>query len=323
VLSLRLIDVQEVKVIRRISQTLVGDEQGLIGSLRAAALGLNLEQKGLSPDISEQLIEKLKIAEKEKTLFISLSPSYEFHLGGKGIGSNDSAFLQLQPAFMDIRLDVEYPIWRWLRLFASLGFGFTLSESERHETILIAQLDDGAGNQIVMFQGAGIYQPYSAMHLPVALGIKAAPERGRFLPYGSLGVGFSWQKYSFDEGQMDIFQEKTGPCLPPFEEPGTGDSEYACLIESVPLQSTTDPSLLGLDVVAAAGVEWLLTQHIGLKVEGRYRFTYTFGSEDDLQIPIEGQLTQADGSSLQTATKYGLLQTRHGLSFSAGLIAFW
>ena len=118
---------------------------------------------------------------------------------------------------------------------------------------------------------------------------------------------------------MDVFKENSAVCQPPFTEA----SDYACVVEAIPLQSTTEPSLLGLDVMAAAGVEWLLTQHIGLKVEGRYRFTYTFGSEDDLQVPVEGQLTQADGSSLQTATKFGLLQTRHGLSFSAGLIAFW
>ncbi|MBW2704381.1 MAG: hypothetical protein JRF33_26485, partial [Deltaproteobacteria bacterium] len=325
VLSLRLIDVQEVKVIRRISQTLVGDEQGLIGSLRAAALGLNLEQKGLSPDISEQLIEKLKIAEKEKTLFISLSPSYEFGLAGSGAKTSQKGVINLRPAFMDVRLNVEMPIWRWLRAYGGVAFGSTLSEREHYQTILLANLNDGLPDESFLYQGVGIYQPYSALHLPVSFGIKAIPERGSFLPYANLGIGFSWQKFSFSTGEMDLFQENLGgdPCTPPFQNPTADQYQNACYIDAIALNSTESPSLVSLDLEMATGVEWLLSHHIGLRVEARYRFSYIPASDEDLEIEFEGHGDPEIEGTINTMTVYGLQKLRHGLSFSAGLVLYW
>ncbi len=325
VLSLRLIDVQEVKVIRRISQTLVGDEQGLIGSLRAAALGLNLEQKGLSPDISEQLIEKLKIAEKEKVLFLSLSPSYEFGLAGSGAKTNQKGVINLRPAFMDVRLSMEMPIWRWLRAYGSLAFGSTLNEREHYQTLLLAKLNDGLPNESTLFQGVATYQPYSVLHLPVSLGIKAIPERGSFLPFASLGIGFSWQKYSFATGNMDIFQENLSgdPCVPPFTDPENEDFQDACYIDTINLTASESPSLIALDLDMAAGIDWLLTHHIGLRIEARYRFSYVPKSSEDLQIEFEGESDPDLDGTVSTVTKFGLQAVRHGLSFSAGMVVYW
>ena len=85
----------------------VGEETGLVGSLRAAVLSLTLEEKGVAPDISAGLIDDLTIAEKTKTVFFAISPAYEIPVGYQN--SADS-IVTFQPTFYHLRLDAELPL---------------------------------------------------------------------------------------------------------------------------------------------------------------------------------------------------------------------
>jgi hypothetical protein len=188
VVSLDLIDVQAVKAIRRVNQTLVGDESSLVGSVRAAALALALEEKGMAPDVSAELIDGLKIAEKPKTLFLSLSPGYEIPVGPV---HDSSDILYFMPGYARLRLDAEYPLWKFIRLFASAGYDFTVAQQMRlqdkhyglvYDASTGTQLGDRASINTTTLD-------YRATRIPFDLGAKFVPETGRFLPFGIVGLG--------------------------------------------------------------------------------------------------------------------------------------
>jgi hypothetical protein len=320
VLALRLLDVERMEVVRRVNQTLVGDQTGLIGSLRAAALALNLEQKGVAPDLSEQLIDALRIAEKPKTLFLALSPVYEVPLGHQ---LSDDDIVVFRPAYLGFRIDAELPIWRWLRVFASLGAGFTINAEADQETNDLSLIYEGGSDPTdFRSQGSGISVDYSSLRLPLHFGLKAAPATGRFLPYAQIGIGLSYQRYSPSAANLDLWREQpAGGCQPPFA-PEQVDNLDLCLIDDLRLEPEADVSELGFDAVAAAGFEWLLSHHLGIKAEVRYQLTTLLKSDAKLRVRFNGEAETPSGRE-EFHKLLGVKSLYQGLAFSAGLVVYW
>jgi opacity protein-like surface antigen len=332
-LSLELLDAKQVKVVRRVSQTLIGDQEELVGSLRSAVLAITLEEKGLAPDISAGLIDQLKIAEKPKTVYLAFSPAYEVPVGKK---ASEDSILVFRPTFYHLRVEAELPLWPWIRLFGSFSVGTTINETfmteDNHTTGIF--LDGGTDQVGYRLQAAQVSLNFSALRIPVGLGIKFAPDTGRFLPYALAGLGVSWQKYSFDNATIGVLREhnEDQTCSPPFSPYTPPGQQYPfCEIRGQQMKPEGDLDTLGLDATAAAGVEWLLTHHIGIKAEVRYHLTYALKDAADLRLKYEGQ-SQPYEVTTQTGTEtrvdkyyevFAVQQVHHGVVFSAGMIAYW
>jgi hypothetical protein len=120
-----------------------------------------------------------------------------------------------------------------------------------------------------------------------------------------------------------------GGCVAPAVEV-TVDGTARCKLE-ITGRPEGDISSLGLDVVAGAGVEWLLTHHLGIKVEGRYTLTYLFKGTKDLDAlfisdQINYNVVTAKGTEPR-AVKFGdtfpVRQVQHGIAASAGVVYYW
>lgn len=327
-LSLELLDAKQVKVVRRVSQTLIGDQEELVGSLRSAVLAITLEEKGVTPDISAELIDKLKISEKPKTVYISLSPAYEVPLGMK---KSEDSILVFRPTFYHLRLEAEMPLWPWIRLFGSLSFGTTIAEQFLTEdNHLTGIFDPGGTQQGYRLQATQVDLNYSALRIPIGFGVKVAPDTGRFVPYALAGLGISWQKYSPDDATIGVLRElpESGTCPPPFQ-PYTPPNEPNpfCEIRDQKMSPEGDVDVVGMDAIAAVGFEWLLTHHIGIKAEVRYHLTYALKDAKDLRVAYEGEsepfLVGTDTRIDRYYELYAIQQVHHGLVFSAGMIAYW
>jgi len=327
-LSLELLDAKQVKVVRRVSQTLIGDQEELVGSLRAAVLAITLEEKGVAPDISEELIDELKISEKPKTIYLSFSPAYEVPVGTK---ASEDSLLVMRPTFYHLRLEAEMPLWPWIRLFGSLSFGTSIAEEFLTEdNHLTGIFDDGGAQQGYRLQATQVSLNYSALRIPLGFGVKVAPDTGRFIPYALAGLGVSWQNYTFEDATVGVLREtlSDGTCPPPFQ-PYTppGQTSPFCEIRDQKMSPEGEVDLLGMDVMAAAGFEWLLTHHIGVKAEVRYHLTYAFKDTADLRVAYEGESLPyqvgADTRVDRYYELYAIQRVHHGLVFSAGMIAYW
>ena len=332
-LSLELLDAKQVKVVRRVSQTLIGEPEELVGSLRSAVLAITLEEKGVTPDISAELIDKLKIAEKEKAIYLAFSTAYEVPVGLK---ASEDSILVFRPTFYHLRVDAELPLWPWIRLFGSLSVGTTINETfmteDNHTTGVFL---DGSTDQVgYRLQAAQVSLDYSALRIPIGFGIKFAPDTGRFVPYALAGLGVSWQKYSFEDATIGVLREhnEDQTCSPPFSPYTPPGQQYPfCEIRGQAMKPEGDLDTLGLDATAAAGVEWLLTHHIGIKAEVRYHMTYAIKDTADLRLKYEGEsqpyeVTTPTGPETRVDKYYELFAVQrihHGVVFSAGMIAYW
>lgn len=299
-LSLTLIDTETAKAVRRVKQTLVGKREALIGSLRSAAIAMALEEKGVAPDITETLIQELHIAEKEKTMFFHLRPGYEIPVGP----TKDDATLQyFLPSFFHIDLDATYMLRQWFGI--GLSTGFALSIDEAHDSLTkqasMENMDadnESEGKHVTAFTS---YNEFEAYRVPIDLTLRFQPPSGRFLPYFVFGIGVSWNRYSFQDEQMELLQRDTlvkqgNACPAGYHDNGEG----ACHLDATAQGYTFDPEtgnnslslnlkpektnvdFWGLDVLAAAGFDFLITEHLGFSLEMRYLMVYSFKSERDM-----------------------------------------
>jgi len=332
VVSLDIMDIKAVKVVRRVSQTIVGDESSLVGSLRAAALALALDEKGVTPDISEKLINDLKISEKPKKLFLAFSPGYVIPVGPT---SNNSDLIYLNPSFLSLRLDVEYPLWKWIRLFGSTGYQTTIAEQLRMQGKRQAYFFNSAYSLIQQVVDVNTTTlDYSVQKIPLDIGIKFVPETGRFLPFALIGIGISWQQFSLGNEQLGFAQQYNPQpqqgCPPPYVSQG-GICGYN--VTAIPKNISSSgvetskayiPSF-GFDFVAGAGVEWLLSQNLGFKLEVRYTLTYLFKSGSDLDATFysDGQKWDNTPTYFRYGDAFPIKQIQHDIAASAGLIVYW
>lgn len=323
VLSATLLDARQAKAVRRVEQNLVGDERGLVGSVRTLALALTLEEKGVAPDISAALIDRLKIAEKAKTLFLALSTGWEVPMGAQ---SDSAGFAYFRPSLAHVRLDVELQLAGHLRAFLSAGWASTVGERLRmqdkhYARVFDADTGSAVGERVMVAETA---IDYSAYRVPVHVGVKLVPEAGRFLPYGLVGVGAARQRYAFSGERLRLLRERAsdGSCAAPFGEAEGDACEFA-----LQAQPNADVSTWTLDLIAAAGLEWLLSHHLGLRVEARWGLAWTWEDEQDLHALFVADPVQYEEAGARRADVYGdTFPTRalhQGLVFSAGAVAYW
>jgi hypothetical protein len=333
-LSLRLLDVEQARVVRRVSQTLAGEEEGLLGSLRAAALALTLEEKGVAPDISQGLIDDLAIAEKAKTAFFGLSFVYDADIGWN-TASGGQDLLVLRPQRYALRIDAELPIWRWLRAFGSLGADYSFSTVGQKDSSQFAQVFEvGADDPAAyLLQAVAANYDYDALRLPLHLGIKAVPATGRFLPYALVGLGFSWNRFGFSGSRAVFFSEareegQQRQCQAPYgDHPENGE---LCSL-ALDMRPEGDKSFFAFELTAAAGAEWLLTPNLGLKLEARYAFSLALSSAESLRVTYSGEsepYTATIGGLPRQVTQrleqiVAVQDQLHLLGFSIGLVAYW
>ncbi|NOZ85495.1 MAG: hypothetical protein GXP49_04375 [Deltaproteobacteria bacterium] len=333
-LSLDLLDAEKSKVVRRVNQTLVGDPTGLVGSVRSAVIALTLEEKGVAPDISEKLIDDLKISEKEKTLFLSISPLFALPVGPP---RDEASIAYFMPQMYGARIQAEMPFWHWLRAFAGITFASTinaqLAMQDKHIGLVYNPASNsGADPDLTKELVATTLIDYSAMRLPIMVGIKAAPESGRFLPYGLFGLGISFNRYSFSSEDLWLKKEpqQDGTCEEPYSSssdflPGSKTRKLCELRVKSPPSGSDSIQYFGLEVVAGGGIEWLLTHHIGLKIDARYTLGYAFESKDSLNIIFKSNKIkyQTQDKSIQFLDTYPVRKLSHNVAISTGLVVYW
>jgi opacity protein-like surface antigen len=322
VLSLTLLDAKEAKVLRRVTQTLVGRTEELTGSVRTAALALALEERGVTPDLSQELIEGLRISEKSKHLLLSFSAGYESSIGSTEDAASVAAFM---PAFLHLRLEAEIPLWSWGRLVGGLGFATTAAANQRKQDKYHSRVyDTGDGTLVGERTWVGASQvDYTALRVPLDVGVKLVPETGRLLPFFLVGIGLAWQNYSFGDAAVGLlYDQPSGVCDPPF-----ATAEGHCQL-NFPVQPAGDVSTFALDFTAAAGLEWLLTHHLGIRVEARYVLAWAFKGEGDLLAQFSAaEPFEYDPGTGEVQERFGdafaVRRLHQGLAFTTGLIVYW
>jgi len=328
-IALDIIDVKEVKAVRRVNQTLVGDESGLVGSIRTAALALALDEKGVAPDISAKLIDDLMIAEKPKKFFLGVSVGYSLPLGSQ---ENDQSVQYFIPSYTHLRIDAELPVLPYMRVFFDTGFyigiqQFMSLQSKRE--MLYDKNDQGKyGSAEVVSETWLTY--YTPIKVPIHVGVKFVPNRGRLLPYGLIGAGFSWQRYGFNNEQVGITRRYSdaGQVCPAYYT--RSEVSGSQLPTKCDMQATLKPesslSAFGFDAVAGVGLEWLITQNIGLKLDVRYTFTLLFPSEDSLWADfVSDTITDPNDPAKNVTYKdmFPVKKYQQDLAASLGVIFYW
>jgi hypothetical protein len=174
---------------------------------------------------------------------------------------------------------------------------------------------------------------YSALRIPVNVGIKLIPQSGRFLPYALAGVGISWQGYTFSSGDANAIREPLpdGSCPPPFKPPAENLDLPQCVIENIQMDPEGDVSTFAFDAVAAVGFEWLLSHHLGIVAQVRYHLSVAFKSAEELTLSYYGESEEYPFDSGQGIEDhydrhlevFTVQDLHEGLVFSIGLLTYW
>lgn len=357
VLSLSLLNVKTLKAERRVKQTLVGMRDELIGSLRSAAIALALEEKGVAPDITETLIRDLHISEKEKTMFFHLRAGYEVPVGPV---VDDATIPYFLPNLFHIDVDAAYHALPWLQVGLSTGFAFSVLEKHKAMTKYLTNFIEDSpggtpgGTEYYLGEKGQVYATdidFSAYRIPMDFYVRFQPSRGLFLPYALVGLGISYNSYSFDNEHLQINKldrtnvdqatdtcpaaysnKKSGYCYPNIPsnyKPSSPPGWYKMDNQLKPDSNTVD--FFGLDVIAGAGFDYLFHENLGFSVEMKYIMVYAFKSEDDLGVNfIDGPFsynTKQDGTGDKGLTMIGdthpIRQIHHGLMLNIGLTMYF
>ncbi len=349
-IHLEIINTETLRVERRSNQNLVGKSDELIGSLRSAVIAIALEDKGVQPDITQQLLRDLHIAEKEKTMFFHVRTGYEINVGPT---KDEDDILYFRPDYLHFILDAEYFVKPWMAVMLSTGFATTLGAefAAQNKKKVDTYLLDVPSNMYNLDQSTievrNVQAGFDAMKIPFDLAVKFRPEKGRFLPYFFTGLGVSQHIYQFDdmEGQW-LNQTATD-----FDQNGYPTQYQACdasspyqsgknaenCIVSFSLKAEEDKSFLALDFLAGAGFDYLLTEHIGLSMEFRYLMNYSFtGGRDssgksDLDVNYDNLDNpigfNSDGTQYLNANVYRdsipIERLHHGVLVTLGLLAYF
>ncbi len=287
VVNLDLINTRSLKVERRVSQTLAGKGDDLIAVIRAAVLALELGERGAGKKITEDMLEDMLISQKLKTMFFHVRAGIEVPIGDKD--SDDTITYVMPSTMMNILVDASYNVYQWFSIGLSTGFAFSLDNKYTNQYKQAADLWDETlsteqtiGYNILVNVSEFDYFMY---RIPVDLIFRFQPEEGSFLPYVFFGPGISYNAVSFNDESMDRREDyKIDGEFPPLadsmlEEYKTNDiTYYSRKLTLKPEDGTL--SYMALDAVAGAGLDLLLSQHVGLSFEVRYLFSYGLSKKE-------------------------------------------
>lgn|GEM_PF-1599813 len=321
VLSLVLVDVKEVRAVRRVNQTLVGEPGGLIGSLRSAVLALSLEERGVAPDITGSLIDGLRIAEKPKTLFFHLRLGYEIPVGAV---QDDSTRKFILPSLMVVNTEFAWQFHPYLQLVGSTGMALSLmNEFHNQNTQAFYRITEGDAEPSFLTNITTSRFDFQTYRIPIDIMINVRPPRGRLLPYFATGLGVSYQFYSFSDETIKrkLPEYPTPPCADPFSQEGD-----ICIMQ-YDLPAADSKSYFNIDFPVAAGFDYLITDNIGISVEAKYLLTYALSGDfhADFVQDVPNEYTNEDGKAVAETTgdTVPLRRLHQGISLSFGVIAYY
>jgi hypothetical protein len=249
---------------------------------------------------------------------------------------NGDSLYYLRPPMLQFRIDAEFPVWKYLRVFVDTGFGMSLAEKLQLQTKGVVRVDtDGVdANMLWTSEARTTDLSYTAMRVPIDVGVKFVADTGRFLPFAVLGVGFSWQRYSFDNEQMGVsiidYKSGDGSAIPcrgwpydctPYASTGISGKKNDMNLALKPRESAVD--YFGLDFIAGVGAEYLITQNVGVKFDVRYSLTYLLNYGDGM-TQFVGQKVKDDQTQVNTyADMFPVRQIQHNIEASVGVIVYW
>ncbi len=342
-INLEIINTETLRVERRSNQNLVGKSDELIGSLRSAVIAIALEDKGVQPDITQQLLRGLHISEKPKTAFFHFRTGYEINVGPT---KDEDDILYFRPDYLHFIVDAEYHVLPWMGIMFSSGFATTLGSkyASQNKKKINTYTGDENGNPVPTLSVIEVRTTeakFQAMKIPMDFAVKFRPPKGRFLPYFYAGLGYSYHEYSFDDMNSqwltrtaDQFDSNDNPtnyaaCAGPYEN---GINAGNCVLK-LNLKPEEDKSFFALDFLTGAGFDYLLTEHIGLSVEARYTLQHSFDSgrdssgQSDLDVNYTNNSNPLFYNDDANANLYGdsipIPETFHGIMVTIGLLAYF
>jgi hypothetical protein len=120
--------------------------------------------------------------------------------------------LVFRPVYYTLRLDAEWAMLDWMRLFGSIGIGTSFPAEQKDDNNRAIATYDNSTDEIVSGSGAvsasQLALSYTATKIPIDIGIKFTPPRGRFLPFALVGVGVSWHQFQFDKSALSLIQQQ-------------------------------------------------------------------------------------------------------------------
>lgn len=355
ILSLTLLNVKTVKAERRVKQLLVGEKDGLIGSLRSAAVALCLQEKGVTPDISNELIRGLTIAEKSKTLFVHFRPGLEIPVGPT---QNSAKIPYLLPYLYHVDVDLAYQAKPWLQVGLSSGFAFSIGARQKamNKHMMVYSEDtnsDGkytAATDLVNAEQLSVYSTkldFSAWRIPFDLYARFQLPAGKFLPYALVGLGVSYNHYGFKNEKLSILNRdraaKVDGACPTGYPLAIGDTCYPKLPDYYVQDTTTGNftfnstlnaqhksiNFAGLDFVAGAGFDYLFHENVGFTIEMKYIMVYALQSESTLYANFTDRNHTFTAADQATKGIYSIgdaipvRKVNHGLMVNIGLTFYF
>ncbi|RJO66421.1 MAG: hypothetical protein C4523_12495 [Myxococcales bacterium] len=360
-LTLTLLDVKQATAVRRVQQTLTGDADGLVGSLHAAVVALALEEEGVAPSLTAELIEGMTIARKPKTFFLRLGLGWEAPVGPT---FNDSSLAYLTPNMATVNVSAAWQALPWLQLVGESGIGFSIAESlsMQNKRIFVRKPTnaDSAALWNLETQVSTTDLDFSALRVPLLAMVRFQPPEGRLLPWAMTGIGVSWQRYSIGDERIQLLDDSkyTGddayPCLAPYA-PQNKDGKTYCVYEAklrpgrvsidaneVDFSPSSTVSYLNLQFPLAAGVDYLISQHFGVGIEARYTLTYaltknarelTVDFHRELEPYDRDQITYTHGGDTYTAAggetreivmdAVPIRRLHHGIAVAVGVFYYY
>lgn len=350
-LALTLLDVKNVKVVRRVNQSLYGDPDDLIGSLKSAVAALALEESGYAPSLTEQLIEGLNIGQKTKHWFFGANIGYELPVGPM-TDQNDLAYML--PDLFNVNLSIQYQMLPYMRIVGETGAAFSIMQQFAMQTKqkYMSHVDGEmmssdptkekwTDNTIVSTST----MKFSSLRIPFALMVKFMPSSGRLLPYFMGGLGFSYQRYSFgDESYQRLDNSKgDGTSNPVCQWPYVANGKYCILSGTMKpskinvdtakntIAGTTSESSLdyfNLNVPLAIGFEYLLYQNFGFGLEARYLLTASLNKKAEEMIATFYEKKVGTNADNKAVTQYigdaiPVRQYHHGISVMGGVLFYF
>lgn len=325
VLTLALIDIKNAKVTRRVKQTLSGDKEGLIGSMHAAVVALALEEKGVAPDITEKLVDGLMIDKKDKTFFLKFMLGYETPVGPR-VDKDTIAYIM--PNLLSLNVNAAWQALPFMQLQFETGIAASIAADYAMQNKSSQILYDAADAKkaLLTTRVQTTQFDFQTERVPVNVMLRFAPKSGRLLPYFTAGLGFSWQRYSLgDNHQEDETNYRTsgGAAIPACGsgyDTSTDAKGGTTCYRNWSLKATNKTvDLYNLQVPAAVGIDYLVSQHFGVGFEVRYTLTYALNKSDS---DLQELFTKSSATEL-LADITSIRRLHHGIGVFAGVFYYY